>query len=97
LCVNDAFTPAPYAKSLFRRDYGTAPGPASSQKFAQLRMHFFYLDESGCGGGNLADGQEPIFVLGGISVTDEGWRTTMEQFNQAFDDFFGRERPPADV
>ena len=57
-------------------------------------MHFFYLDESGCGGGNLADAQEPIFVLGGISVTDEGWRTTMEQFNRAFDDFFGGDRPP---
>jgi hypothetical protein len=56
-------------------------------------MHFFYLDESGCGGANLADGQEPIFVLGGISITDEGWRTTMERFSRAFDDFFDGAQP----
>ena len=28
--VNDAFTPAPYAKALFRRDYVTTPGPTTS-------------------------------------------------------------------
>jgi hypothetical protein len=56
-------------------------------------MHFFYLDETGCTGINLADAEQPIFVLGGISVTDEGWRTTTERFNRALDDFFGGTRP----
>ncbi|WP_143814354.1 DUF3800 domain-containing protein [Lysobacter spongiicola] len=35
-------------------------------------MHFFYLDESGDTGANLADPNQPIFVIGGVSVRDEG-------------------------
>ena len=42
-------------------------------------MHFFYLDESGDTGANLEDGQQPIFVLGGIHLRDEGWNTTYAQ------------------
>lgn len=41
-------------------------------------MHFYYLDEAGCTGGNLSDGQQPIFVLGGLSVSDEKWIKTQE-------------------
>ena len=51
-------------------------------------MHFFYLDETGCTGINLADPEQPIFVLGGLSVKDEGWRATTSRFNEALDDFF---------
>ena len=36
-------------------------------------MHFFYLDETGCNGADLNVAQEPIFVLGGVSVKDQGW------------------------
>jgi hypothetical protein len=43
---------------------------------AQFQMHFFYLDESGDSGANLTDPNQPIMVLGGISLRDEGWNTT---------------------
>lgn len=41
-------------------------------------MHFFYLDETGCTGPNLKDLDQPIFVIGGISVSDERWRKTTD-------------------
>ena len=37
-------------------------------------MHFFYLDETGCTGADLISPEQPIFVLGGISVSDDRWR-----------------------
>ena len=57
-------------------------------------MHFFYLDETGCTGADLNNGEQPIFVIGGISVTDEGWSTTNEHFRAAIDKFFGGSLPP---
>ena len=42
-------------------------------------MHFFYMDETGCTGADLNNPEQPVFVLGGISVRDEGWRATTEQ------------------
>lgn len=56
-------------------------------------MHFFYLDESGDTGANLADGHQPIFVLGGISVRDEGWNTTQEHLSAIISDYFGGDIP----
>lgn len=56
-------------------------------------MHFFYLDESGDTGANLADQHQPIFVLGGISVRDEGWSTTQEHLAQIVSDYFGGNTP----
>ena len=44
-------------------------------------MNFFYLDETGCTGADLNNPEQPIFVLGGISVRDEGWRTTTADIN----------------
>lgn len=41
-------------------------------------MQFHYLDEAGCKGGNLSDRQQPVFVLGGLSVSDEKWIKTQE-------------------
>jgi len=41
-------------------------------------MHFYYLDEAGCTGCDLANQEQPIFVLGGISVRDEGWNATQK-------------------
>lgn len=60
-------------------------------------MHFFYLDESGCSGEDLINNQneQPIFVLGGISVRDEGWRKTCEDFKSIVDGFFGGQAPDA--
>ena len=51
-------------------------------------MHFFYLDETGCSGNNLHDNQEPIFVLGGISVKDQGWVKTYKSYNKILTDYF---------
>ena len=56
-------------------------------------MHFFYLDESGDTGANLADPNQPIFVIGGISVRDEGWNTTQEYLAQIVSDYFGGNIP----
>jgi hypothetical protein len=51
-------------------------------------MHFFYLDESGDTGGNLADAGQPIFVLGGLSVADKKWNNTKESLDQVINDYF---------
>jgi hypothetical protein len=51
-------------------------------------MHFFYVDESGDTGANLEDPDQPIIVLGGISVRDEGWNATQEVLNRRLSAFF---------
>jgi len=58
-------------------------------------MHFFYLDESGDTGANLLDPDQRIFVLGGVSLRDEGWNQTKEAFDNAVAQFFGG-APPQD-
>lgn len=56
-------------------------------------MHFFYLDESGDTGDNLEDVNQPIFVLGGISVRDEGWNATQETLHSIFSEYFNGDVP----
>lgn len=56
-------------------------------------MHFYYLDEAGCTGEDLNNGQQPIFVLGGVSVRDEGWNKTQEDFAKIITDYFGGHIP----
>lgn len=56
-------------------------------------MHFFYLDESGDTGNNLTDVNQPVMVLGGISVRDEGWNATQEALNRKLVAFFGGALP----
>lgn len=51
-------------------------------------VHFFYLDESGDTGANLADAQQPIFVLGGVNLRDEGWNATYVALSRAITDYF---------
>lgn len=51
-------------------------------------MHFFYLDETGCTGGDLANQDQPVFVLGGVCVRDGGWPQTTEHIRLAVRDFF---------
>ena len=51
-------------------------------------MHFFYLDESGCTGADLECEEQPIFVLGGLSIRDEGWNKTQEDFASLIDGYF---------
>jgi len=58
-------------------------------------MHFFYLDEAGCTGADIAPGQQPIFVLGGISVRDEGWVRTTGEYERVITQYFAPDRVPA--
>ena len=51
-------------------------------------MHFFYLDETGCNGADLNPAQEPIFLLGGISVKDQGWVATTEALESVIKQYF---------
>ncbi len=56
-------------------------------------MHFCYLDEAGCTGRDLSNQEQPIFVLGGISVRDEGWNATQEAMAAIIRKYFGNEIP----
>lgn len=51
-------------------------------------MHFYYLDEAGCTGRNLLDENQPIFVLGGISVRDKGWNETQKSLSSVVEEYF---------
>jgi len=51
-------------------------------------MHFFYLDETGFDGANLHDEREPIFVLGGISIRNEGWMGTQQSFSKIIERYY---------
>ena len=56
-------------------------------------MHFYYLDESGDTGANLNDADQPVMVLGGVSVRDEGWNLTQQQMAGIIDTYFGGAAP----
>lgn len=51
-------------------------------------MHFFYLDESGDTGRDLRNPQQPVMVLGGINLRDEGWNRTNIEFKKIMKDYF---------
>jgi len=51
-------------------------------------VHFYYLDEAGCTGADLTAVQQPVFVLGGISVRDEGWVMITEAFERVISAYF---------
>lgn len=51
-------------------------------------MHFFYLDESGDSGRNLNTPDQPTMVLGGVSLRDEGWNKTHEEFTKIIKRWF---------
>jgi hypothetical protein len=51
-------------------------------------MHFFYLDETGDTGTDLKNAEQPIFVLGGVTVRDKGWRMTTDAVQNVISDFF---------
>ena len=57
-------------------------------------MHFYYLDETGCTGTDLANEEQPVFVLGGLSLRDEGWNRTCERFESSIKDYFNGPIPP---
>lgn len=56
-------------------------------------MHFFYLDETGCTGADLESREQPIFVVGGISVGAQGWWATASSINSTLKSAFGGHLP----
>jgi hypothetical protein len=46
------------------------------------------LDEAGCTGADLPNTNQPIFVLGGISVRDEGWNHTHLKYVEILSSYF---------
>ena len=51
-------------------------------------MHFFYIDESGDTGEDLHNQEQPIFVLGGVSVRDVSWNKTQQKVEEIFTNYF---------
>ena len=78
---------------LCKRAYSTtdlvarAP-PKQSDAKQSTTVHFFYLDEAGSSGEDLTSVQEPIFVLGGLSVRDNGWLKTTAEFEATIKGYF---------
>jgi hypothetical protein len=52
-------------------------------------MHFYYLDETGDTGTDLLNTQQPIFVMGGICISDEKWNPTQQKFAEIITTYFG--------
>ena len=55
-----------------------------------LKMHFFYTDESGDTGRNLRDPDQPIMVLGGVNLRDQGWNRSQKEMRAILEGFLGR-------
>jgi Protein of unknown function (DUF3800) len=51
-------------------------------------MHFFYLDETGDTGTDLGNSEQPIFVLGGVTISDKSWRKTTDAVQTIIARFF---------
>lgn len=58
-------------------------------------MHFLYIDEAGNTGTDLANPQQPVFVMAGLVVSDEKWRNTKAAIQQRLQQFFGGAIPEA--
>jgi hypothetical protein len=56
-------------------------------------MHFFYVDESGCTGKDITCEDQPIFVLGGVGLRDEGWNKTQTEWNKILSNYFDGDIP----
>lgn len=51
-------------------------------------MHFLYIDESGDTGYDCANVEQPLFVMGGISLSDERWNKTKETYDSIIGSYF---------
>jgi len=58
-------------------------------------MHLCYVDEAGTTGKNLDDPQQPVFVMAGLLVSDEKWRTTESEIRKVIAEAYGGP-PPQD-
>lgn len=56
-------------------------------------MHLVYCDESGNSGTNLADPQQPVFVLGALIVPETSWQPVEAELEGALEARFPAPRP----
>jgi hypothetical protein len=56
-------------------------------------MHLIYLDESGNTGNNLADPQQPVFVLGALIVPEHKWQPVEAELERALERHVPSPRP----
>lgn len=56
-------------------------------------MHFFYIDESGDTGRDLLNADQPIMVIGGVSLSDEKWNNTQIAFEKVISEYFKGQVP----
>lgn len=56
-------------------------------------MHLIYLDESGQTGNNLADPNQPVFVLGALVVDESVWLALERDLRDAIEKYFPSPRP----
>ncbi len=58
-------------------------------------MHLIYFDESGNSGRNLADPQQPVFVLGALIVRETQWKSVEASLEQVLATHFQAPKPEA--
>jgi hypothetical protein len=51
-------------------------------------MHFLYIDEAGSTGFDLTAVQQPVFVMAGLTVSDEKWRKTSQAIRDKLETYF---------
>lgn len=56
-------------------------------------MHFLYIDEAGSTGADLANPQQPVFVMASLTVSDEKWRKTSQAVKDSLTAYLGTELP----
>ncbi|MES2847926.1 MAG: DUF3800 domain-containing protein [Bacteroidota bacterium] len=56
-------------------------------------MHFFYIDEAGSNGHDLGEGEQPIFISGGIILKGEGWDKTHGSYQALINNYFDGNTP----
>ena len=57
-------------------------------------MHFLYIDEAGNTGADLTSGQQPVFVMASLVVSDEKWRKTTAAVQRILQNYFGSAPEP---
>lgn len=57
-------------------------------------MHFLYIDEAGSTGTDLITPQQPVFVMAGLTVSDEKWKKTSVAVRDKLSAYFGATPPP---
>lgn len=57
-------------------------------------MNIFYITDSGSTGRDLNSSQQPVFVLGGLQVTEESYGKTLNEYQKILKTYFRGNIPP---